>query len=80
MNTYAEMLHSDLDNLQNAIDQVRNGIIKRDAAKIRFYAAHVSRSMELAGLPRETKCTWDLQANKKEREAAKATLDGKAKS
>lgn len=60
-------LSEDLDLLQQAIDQLRAGYVGTQAAKVRHYAALVSRSAENARLPRHTDCTWDLSENAKER-------------
>lgn len=66
--TNQSILNSDLDNLQAAINELRNGTVGDNAAKVRYYAALVSRSAENAKLPRNTSCQWDLAENAKERQ------------
>lgn len=64
-------LNDDLDRLQTAIDQLRAGYVGTEAARIRYYAAVVSRQAEQARLPRQTSFRWNLDENRKERAAAK---------
>ena len=66
-----KQLSADLDDLQRAIDQLRAGYVGTDAARVRYYAAIVSRQAETAELPRRTSCRWDLHENRAERKAAK---------
>jgi len=61
------LLECDLDRLQQAIDQLRAGYVGTSAAKIRYFAALVSRGVEQCDLERRTSCTWDLTENQKER-------------
>lgn len=60
------MLTQDLENLKQAIAEIEQGKIGSHAAKIRYYAALVSRSAINSGLPRVTSCKWDLHEHEKE--------------
>ena len=59
-------LSKSIAKLEAAIAELKHGRIGCNAARIRYFAAQVSKDATAANLVRTTRCTWDLDAARKE--------------
>ena len=69
------LLEKDIARLENAIQQLKDGYIGTDAAKLRYIAAMVSRSAINANLPRKTRVKWDIDAEMNDKQFDEAIVE-----